>query len=164
MANHLLPFVAGTKYWGKQKYHKLMSHGGTVDCNGLPLVSVSDEGFTRFFYDNYFERWNCEYSINRYRMEDVDTDRLPPPLYTLPRSGNVQYSGWSDSGIQRFNELCLEVQQDRARDKDSAVEELLLQKLQKTTAGKKAVRKTQAAIVETDCAVKKRKRLSVFVG
>ena len=56
MANQLLPFVAGTKYWGKQKYYKLMSHGGTVDCNGLPLVSVSDEGFTRFSYDNYFER------------------------------------------------------------------------------------------------------------
>ena len=165
MANQLLPLVAGTMYWGKQKYHKLMSHGDTtVDCSVLPLVSVSDEGFTRFFYDNFFERWKCEFEINRYRMEDVDKDRLPPPLYTLPRSGNVQYGGWSDSGIQRFNELCLEVQEDRARDKDGTAEKLLLQKLQNTTAGKKAIGKTQAAILETKRVVKKRKLVSVFVG
>ena len=162
MASQLLPIVAGNMYWGREKYHKLMSHGGTLDCNGLPLVSVSDEGFTRFFYENYLERWKCEYSINRYKMEEVDRERLPDPKYTLSRSGNVAYGGWSEAGLQRFNELCFQVQQDREKDKDGAVEKILLQKLQNTPAGKKAVGKTQAAVQER--AVKKRKRVAAFVG
>ena len=139
-----------------------MSHGGTLDCNGLPLVSVSDEGFTRFFYENYLERWKCEYSINRYKMEEVDRERLPDTKYTLPRLGNVQYGGWSKAGLQRFNELCLQVQEDREKHKNGEVEKILLQKLQNTPAGKKAVGKTQAAVQKR--AVKKRKRVAAFVG
>lgn len=61
MVSELLPIVAGAKYWGKQMFHKCISHGGTRDCNDLPLVSVSDEGITLFFYMNYFERWKYEF-------------------------------------------------------------------------------------------------------
>ena len=49
MASRLLPIVAGLKYWGKQMFHQCLSHGSPTDCNGLPLVSVSDEGLTLFF-------------------------------------------------------------------------------------------------------------------
>ena len=42
------------------------------------------------------------------------------------------------------------------------MEKILLQKLQNTPAGKKAVGKTQAAVQKR--AVKKRKRVAAFVG
>lgn len=67
-------------------------------------------------------------------------------LYTLSRSGNVPYGGWSDEGIQRFNKLCHQFQEDRACDKDGQTEKLLLTKLQKSQADVKALQKSKATL------------------
>ena len=45
--------------------------------------------------------------------EKNEVQKLPPNLYTGRKGGNSIYEGWSDDGIEWFDELSSQVNSDR---------------------------------------------------
>lgn len=165
MASELLPLVAGTQYsYGKEKFTKCISFGGTWDCNGLQLVSITDEALTLFLYKNYFNKWVITWkNENKLSPEHPDFE-VPFPKYTKPKSGNTH--GWSIDGIKRFNEICHQVVEERSVWCKEGWEggEGGLEKSQRIRQCQKALAKSAAASKEMACVAKKRERLAAFIG
>ena len=78
------------------------------------FVTVTDEAFALLVYENQEDRW-------RIMAEDSTRKLVKEAKYTdggggkdLPMSGKTRKGkGWSSSGMQRFNELCLEIHKER---------------------------------------------------
>ena len=102
MVSELLPLVAGTRYWGKEKFTKCILFGDNKDCNGLLLVSVTDKALTLFMFENYFLKWLATWKYaNKGIPNEVTTlfrgrSTLCPTRETLLTAGG-QWMEYCDS-------------------------------------------------------------------
>ena len=139
----MIPHIAGLKYWGKMMYFQLMSYGNTTDCNGLPLVSVSDEALAFFMWENYYKVWRDSFLENEcsFRRRQDGSEAL----YSNPRCGNTRYGGWSDQGLDRFNDIFDKCAAQRRNPDILVFERSLFERLQDTIEGAEAVEKRELA-------------------
>jgi hypothetical protein len=97
---------------------------------GEKVVTNSDEAFALLMYKNYISKWkmqgNIEDDKDKQHEEDEDEDkqheeddeivqsgpRRKKPItkalrgkYTDHNNGTTKYGGWSEKGMERFNEL-----------------------------------------------------------
>ena len=86
------------------------------------LATPSDEALALIILENSEMRWNAEFTkIERGETVDKYDKQLPKPLYTSPSNQENQkgftkkYGGWSEAGIERFNQLYMMVKVDRER-------------------------------------------------
>ena len=110
---NILECVAGKQEWKLEKVRKTVS----TSC-----VTVSDEAFALLILENGWERF-VFYASNE---EKNEVQKLPPNLYTGRKGGNMIYEGWSDDGIERFNELCSQVKSDRMSSEGQTFEKSFL--------------------------------------
>ena len=138
----------------------------TKDCNGLLLVSVTNEALTLFMYENYFMKWLVTWK-NAHRS-DPDRDNYTVPMwrYNLPNSGNTPYGGWSMDEILRCNRISGQVVKDREYNakKDGRAEKAVLKMLSKSEEGQAILAKRAIVSKEKSCFAKKRQRVATFMG
>ena len=110
---NILECVAGKQEWKLEKGRKTVSKS---------CVTVSDEAFALLLLENGWERFVFYAS----KEEENQVQKLPPNLYTGRKGGNRIYEGWSDDGIERFNELCRHVHSDRMSSEGPTFEKSFL--------------------------------------
>ena len=83
------------------------------------VVTPSDEAFVLLTIENNYDRWVNQYKIDHeHNGEDLKNEVWGP--YTRNGIGNTGFtrrnSGWSTQGIERYNELCEDINKDREED------------------------------------------------
>jgi len=99
--NSIVECVAGKKEWKNQKSKKLISES---------CITVSDEAFAILLMQNSWAKFE-------YIAEHCDFDEkknLPETLFTEKKGRNRKLQGWSETGIDKFNQMCAMVEADRA--------------------------------------------------
>ena len=94
---YLMPCVCGKKYW-KSRYKKERISR---------MCTVSQEALALWILHNYEKKWT-----------EGDGDKNVQALYTGITKGNKMFSGWDDEGIQKYNEFCTFVKQNREEGTD----------------------------------------------
>lgn len=92
-----MPCVTGKKYW-KSRYKKERISR---------MCTVSQEALALWILHNYEKKWSVGDSENKVQA-----------LYTGITKGNKMFSGWDDEGIQKYNEFCTFVKQNREAGSD----------------------------------------------
>lgn len=105
----LVRHVAGKRRWND----KIKSTMTIQDSN---MVTVTDEAFTIVAIENYYNQWES----NR---KDVGTK------WTDVKSGNLLYQGWKNEGIDRFHELCEEIEKERQTERSKEAETSFMYKM-----------------------------------
>ena len=136
-----LECVCGRRYWGKQKYHELISKATEKGGRGK-VVTKSDEAFALLLFDNYIEKWTNPIATtdqNDAAGADDQQGRRKQPRqrgrYTAKKSGHCKYGGWSRDGTARFNQLYKLVQEDRQCPQAEAMETELMAFCRKNQKG-----------------------------
>jgi hypothetical protein len=110
------------------------------------FVSVSDEAFALLVLENCEERWSDMYKNNMTKSIKKNKYTDGGRACKTGRSRNLK--GWSNKGLNRFNELYRLVKADRAR-KDMPFEGAFLQKLKEKYGGGRK-RKLQICVTENE--------------
>jgi hypothetical protein len=123
-----LPRVHGMTSW--------RSHSKNTQISSF--VTVSTEAFMLLIFENHWSNWveqaerEYENTLHENLRRKERQNITAPNKYTSHLSGRNK--GFSQAGIDRFNELCILVQKDRALDKSksypSRAEDCLLMELQ----------------------------------
>jgi hypothetical protein len=111
--NSVLECVAGKKEW-KQEKNKLVITGS--------CVTVTDEAFALLLLVNSWEKFTY---LANHRDHDGKID-MPETMFTEKKGRNRKLQGWTEPGIEKFNELCMFVIEDRASDAGKRFEEEFL--------------------------------------
>ena len=105
--NNFMGCVIGRNQWRKECFEKTISE----------MLSVSDEAFCIWVIENQARVWMYEYKYRKELNDDtVDPESLPKKpkaLFTVCRQrgsgkqcvGGQVFSGWSDEGVERWNDL-----------------------------------------------------------
>ncbi len=144
-------FDAFVKYFLRKTYSEKLN-STTIDNHTRlsKIITVSDEAFVYLVLENNWERWLDinQKSQNRYipsrRGSSVRITSDILPQYTNinghpSNDGTNVVRGWSDDGIERFNELCQIIKNDRKTN--SKIEDKIFQTIRSdmnaTTKSKK---------------------------
>lgn len=99
------------------------------------FTTVSDEAFALLLLENVWDGWAArdldEYLKEREYDEVQQKEKRRKPVYgkyTPGKRGELRYGGWTNEGIDRFNELYKLVQADRNGDHAKSVEKQYLKK------------------------------------
>lgn len=102
-------------------------------------VTVSDEGFAVLALENIYDTF-MQIDIDKYYSpkKEGETKCLSVKgKYTMWGEKAKRFGGWSENGINRFNELCKIINKDRAEDKNKWEEEYRQEKESKLNEEKK---------------------------
>jgi hypothetical protein len=141
-----LPKQVGASDWDKNvRYYNTISEATRPDCKShtLHLVTPEDEAFLVLSIQNGISRWKMDYERAEKGLKKTkEEEKENGGLFTSTTSGQNQYGGWSEEGLelyQKYRDMniaarkdpkCLEVEKDclkRMRTKwgiecDTAVE------------------------------------------
>lgn len=123
--NTVLECVAGRKEWKAEKTKLLVSKS---------CVTVSDEAFAMLLLVNSWDKFQFIAS----NPDNKDKNELPSTRYTEKKGRNKKFLGWSQEGINHFNQLCKFVMEDRSSDAGKDFEKEFLQYHQDEMIRKKA--------------------------
>jgi len=106
-----LKLIVGVSIW---KY-------GVCNKTVSELATPSDKAFTLLLLENTWDQWSTrdltEYKDERkYNAVTGEWDKRKPVYgkWTRGAGGERRYGGWTEDGVNRFNELCVLVKQNRA--------------------------------------------------
>jgi hypothetical protein len=119
--DHVLLHVVGRDLWKRRAHTHDMSQ----------IATVSDEAFGLLLLENGWETWKAMFAME---------DDIPSPKYSVHGPGTKKFQGWREEGIERFNELYDDVEEDRNLD-EGRFEKAFKEDKLKTRAGKKIKRK-----------------------
>ena len=94
---YIMPCICGKKYWKSRFKKERISQ----------MYTVSQEALALWCLHNYEDKWTLG-----------ETDKNVHALYTGVTKGNKMFTGWDDEGIQKFNEFCSFVKQNRSTEKE----------------------------------------------
>jgi hypothetical protein len=101
IVEHLAGAVIGQRKWKTGRCYTTLSKS----------MSVSDEAFMLLLLENQYEMW-----------KDSETTRVGRGKYT-ENAPNKKFCGWSKDGIRRFNQLHVQVRDNRNKQYCKEVEE-----------------------------------------
>ena len=102
---NVLSHVVGRVYWKKYE----------AERGGMEMATVSDEAMALLLLENGFESWMHKNLMGG--SEQVSRESVPPKYTVREKDGSTkEFKGWSDDGLERFNELCQEVTEDRTKN------------------------------------------------
>lgn len=110
---HFLEEVGAHNPIGKVEHKKLLEQDVISK-----QVTISTEAFARLDRVNHNESYMDPTKINNTRG-----------IYNPVSTGAQEYSGWSDDGLRKYNEIWNQVKADRATEKRKQCEQELLQRL-----------------------------------
>jgi hypothetical protein len=95
----LAKHVGSSKWKDNTKYYNTICGALRSDCEAtVPLVTPQDEAFLVLSTENHLQRWDDEF--NKRKEEDKKDHN---GLYTSTKTGQNQYGGWSEQGLEKFN-------------------------------------------------------------
>ena len=89
---HIMPCVCGKKFWRSRFQNETVSQ----------MTPVSIEALALWIVHNYEDKWSNE-----------ERNKSVPALYTGMCKGNKMFTGWDNAGIQKYNEFCNFIRQNR---------------------------------------------------
>jgi len=105
-----LKLIVGISTWKYGVCHKTVSE----------LATPSDEAFALLLLENTWDQWStcdlAEYKDKRKYNEVMGEWEKCKPVYgkwTRGAGGERRYGGWTENGVNWFNELCIHVNQNR---------------------------------------------------
>ena len=120
---------------GRYKYKK-----NILKTRMTHVATVSDEAFAHLLVENSYDRWvdihnnKDQASVPTGKRKRWESNK--PPKYTFGGlqsvDGSRRYKGWTDEGINRYNELFQKVARDR-RKRPSFATQYLAQKMAENT-------------------------------
>ena len=119
----VLSHVVGRDVW------KRCAHTHTIS----QIATVSDEAFALLLLENSWEAWKA--------VAGKQTS-VPCPIYSVRGPGTKRFQGWTEKGIERFNELYDDVSEDR-RHNEGTFDEAYKCAMFDAMAGRKRKRKQQ---------------------
>jgi hypothetical protein len=102
-AEHIINCVSGKKNWKQKQFETSMREGSTA----------TDEAFAILLLENGRDKWEA-----MARSENGKSTEPTKYTRTKKEGGTRKYEGWSDEGLERFNELLGLVQSDRRHHAD----------------------------------------------
>lgn len=105
-----------------------------VDKLGKPLFTVSTEAYILIQVENNYSKWlnMCKYYQNqndfkakvpKRKEKDADGNTPPDPLhdakYTTPDAGQSRYGTFSEAGLDKFEQLLKEINDERKKNGDA---------------------------------------------
>jgi len=137
--NHFLSCVVGKCKWKK-----------LVALKKVPLfATVTDEAFALLVLENNCGVWlheDAKEYFMKNKKEQNKKEKANNGLYTGQAKGATRFGGWSVAGVQRFNELCEFVRNDRDANETFDIEYYETMTRQRVENGKK----TKPSIVAYD--------------
>jgi hypothetical protein len=113
-----LPKQVGAQEWDKNtRYYSLISTAVRKDCKSheINLVTPEDEAFLVLSIQNGLQRWKEEFDAKQAKnlgiataataeetSDTTDSNKDYSGLYTSTTSGQNQYGGWSEEGLELF--------------------------------------------------------------
>lgn len=126
ICDHLLPAVVGTSIWERQSVVQEVS----------TFVSVSDVAFCLLTVENNWDYW-----VGMASPTDNDQHDKPKIYGDTKWTSNTQVAGkntgWSQAGLQRFNDLCTLEAENRCQNESVEKEYLKRKKEQEAVAHSK---------------------------
>lgn len=101
-----LPKQVGAQEWDKNtRYYVTISQAKRQDCSEainkkLYLVTPEDEAFLVLSIENGLQRWKEEFGKVQEGKKSDDKDYNG--IFTSTTSGQNQYGGWSEAGLEKF--------------------------------------------------------------
>ena len=130
-----LKLIVGVSIWKYGVCHKTVSE----------LATPSDEAFALLLLENTWDQWFtrdlAEYKNERKYNEVTGEWEKRKPVYgkwTRGAGGEPCYGGWTEDGVNRFNELCILVNQNRVDN--HAVEVAYMHRCKERAQGKGVAR------------------------
>ena len=129
-----LPKQVGAMEWDKNtRYYVTLSEAMRKDCKSheLHLVTPEDEAFLVLSIENGVQRWKEEFDLKKEGKKATDTEEANnySGLYTSTTSGQNQYGGWSEQGLELFKTYVATNEAARKDPKTAQVERDCLQSL-----------------------------------
>jgi hypothetical protein len=120
---------------------KVLYHRKKMEVNIRKIASASDEAFVIVCLENNIDRWQAE-ALD----PEVDKKDLPERKYTNAPSECSKFSGWSDEGIKRYNELAgTIIPKKRKETKELEENFMLTEREEKYLSTKKSTKKQSRA-------------------
>lgn len=121
----LAKHVGSSKWKDNTKYYNTICGALRSDCEAtVPLITPQDEAFLVLSTENHLQRWLDEFN-GRIKEDKKDHGGL----YTSTKTGQNQYGGWSEQGLELFNRY-VKMNEDARKDANcEQVEKDCLQKL-----------------------------------
>jgi hypothetical protein len=102
-AEHIINCVSGRKNW-KQKQ---------IECSMRDSSTATDKAFAILLLENGRDKWEA-----MARSENGKSTEPTKYTSTKREGGTRRYEGWSDEGLERFNEMLVLAQSDRRHHAD----------------------------------------------
>ena len=125
---HIMPCVCGKKFWKSRFQNETVSQMSAVSLEALAL----------WILHNYEGKWMNE-----------ENGKSVPALYTGLTKGNKMFTGWDNKGIQKYNEFCTFIKQNRIAG--SEFENEVQQRMIKEDKEDNASRRTDHSTISIDC-------------
>lgn len=142
----LAKHIGSSKWKDGTKYYHTISGAIRNDCETtLPLITPYDEAFLVVSTENHLQRWEDEFNNVKptKKQQPQATDNAQPAnekdgkvdkkghsgLYTSTTSGQNQYGGWNERGLEIFNQYVATNLDARKQDFCLQVEKRCLQML-----------------------------------
>jgi hypothetical protein len=101
-----LPKQVGASEWDKNvRYYNTISQATRMDCKSheLPLVTPEDEAFLVLSVKNGIARWKEDFDRSQLGTKKTKEDEKDNGgLYTSTTSGQNQYGGWNEEGLELY--------------------------------------------------------------
>lgn len=134
----LLETVTTKSMWKQHKLECIVSDKIKDGDSQIPLVTVSDEAFCLFMFENWRENFMAIWK-NSNSGTNLMKIHVPGPRYSQRRGNTSDLSSpWNVAGDLRYNELFNLVKRDRADDKNQTAERLMLAQLREENGLSKA--------------------------
>jgi len=135
---------------GKCKYRDLVKMQPVKE-----FATVTDEAFTLVVLENGWEEWikidpDSHFGLKNKQEDGNKRKKVGGGWYTKHARGATRFCGWNPAGIERFNELCKIVVNDRERNGEYDVEFYKKKLSMKKENGSKVATNTVVAYDELD--------------
>jgi hypothetical protein len=131
--SHYLCKVVGASEWKDNvKYYTRICDAKSKQCKKkeLTLVNPEDEAFLVLSIENHLHRWRAEYDRKKAGIPvDPKAKNIHDGLFTSTTSGQNQYGGWNEVGLNKYKEYLDMNIAARSHANCALVEEACLKKL-----------------------------------
>lgn len=111
--------VVGSKEWGPTVcYYTTILEARMSTNPKKPLITVSDEAMIVLVWENNFEKWQTQWAFEQDPKNKGLKQPALPGKYTYSDKGQCEWGGWSEAGLQAFNNYKKTIRTYRKDKKD----------------------------------------------
>jgi hypothetical protein len=115
--------VVSSKEWGPSVCYYTTIMGAKSPTNPKkPLITVSDEAMIVLVWENNFQKWQEQWAFEQDVKNKGKKQPNLPGKFTQSDKGQCEWGGWSEAGLQAFNNYKKTIRAYRKDHKDEILE------------------------------------------